>query len=317
MPKEGAATLDFEAVNQAKALWTRPRTEITDDEYREFYRHITHDGEAPAGLEPQQGRGQARVHQPAVHPGPCALRPVPARCRARPEAARAARVHHGRRRAVPAAVPALHQGRARFLRPATERLARAAAEGSGSRGHEQRADASARWTSWPAWPRTIRRNTASSGANSARCSRRAWPRTTSNRDKLLPLLRFASTHEAGDEDKTALADYVARMQPGQQKIYYVVADSARGGPRQPVHRAVARAQGRGAAAGRSRGPVDHGPVARIRGQSLPGCRERRPGPHRTARGRQARRRLRRSPTRPRARRCSSAWRRRWAMRWPA
>jgi molecular chaperone HtpG len=46
-----------------------------------------------------------------------------------------------------------------------------------------------------------------------------------NRDKLLPLLRFASTHEAGDEDKTSLADYVARMQPGQEKIYYVLADS--------------------------------------------------------------------------------------------
>jgi molecular chaperone HtpG len=46
-----------------------------------------------------------------------------------------------------------------------------------------------------------------------------------NRDKLLPLLRFASTHEAGDDDKVALADYVARMQPGQEKIYYVLADS--------------------------------------------------------------------------------------------
>jgi len=46
-----------------------------------------------------------------------------------------------------------------------------------------------------------------------------------NREKLLPLLRFASTHEAGDEDRVALADYVARMQPGQPKIYYVLAES--------------------------------------------------------------------------------------------
>jgi molecular chaperone HtpG len=46
-----------------------------------------------------------------------------------------------------------------------------------------------------------------------------------NRDKLLPLLRFASTHDAGDDDKVALADYVARMRPGQEKIYYVLADS--------------------------------------------------------------------------------------------
>jgi molecular chaperone HtpG len=43
LPKQGAATLEFEAVNQAQALWTRPRSEITDDEYKAFYRHITHD----------------------------------------------------------------------------------------------------------------------------------------------------------------------------------------------------------------------------------------------------------------------------------
>src|SRR5690606_15591341 len=34
MPKSGEASLDFEAVNQGMALWTRPRTEISDDEYR-------------------------------------------------------------------------------------------------------------------------------------------------------------------------------------------------------------------------------------------------------------------------------------------
>jgi molecular chaperone HtpG len=32
-----------EAVNRAKALWARPRAEITDDEYFEFYKHISHD----------------------------------------------------------------------------------------------------------------------------------------------------------------------------------------------------------------------------------------------------------------------------------
>jgi molecular chaperone HtpG len=47
----------------------------------------------------------------------------------------------------------------------------------------------------------------------------------SNRDKLLPLLRFSSTHEASDEDRVALADYVARMPADQKKIYYVLAES--------------------------------------------------------------------------------------------
>ena len=47
MPKQGEASLEHEVVNQAQALWTRPRTEVTDEEYQQFYRHITHDGEAP------------------------------------------------------------------------------------------------------------------------------------------------------------------------------------------------------------------------------------------------------------------------------
>src|SRR5690606_36626161 len=47
VPKTGSASLDYEVVNQAKALWPRPRTGISDEEYQELYRHITHDSEAP------------------------------------------------------------------------------------------------------------------------------------------------------------------------------------------------------------------------------------------------------------------------------
>src|SRR5579863_9756411 len=43
MRKEGEASLDEEVVNQAKALWTLPRTEISADEYRQFYQYIAHD----------------------------------------------------------------------------------------------------------------------------------------------------------------------------------------------------------------------------------------------------------------------------------
>ncbi|HHQ14616.1 MAG TPA: molecular chaperone HtpG, partial [Chromatiales bacterium] len=42
---EGAG--NEESVNTAKALWTRPRTEISDEEYREFYKHIAHDFQDP------------------------------------------------------------------------------------------------------------------------------------------------------------------------------------------------------------------------------------------------------------------------------
>jgi molecular chaperone HtpG len=46
-----------------------------------------------------------------------------------------------------------------------------------------------------------------------------------SRDKILPLLRFANSNQQGDAEETSLAEYVARMQPGQDKIYYVVGES--------------------------------------------------------------------------------------------
>ncbi len=58
--------VEYEAVNEATALWTRSRTEVSDEEYQEFYKHVSHDFEDPFDLEPQQGRGQAGIHQPVV-----------------------------------------------------------------------------------------------------------------------------------------------------------------------------------------------------------------------------------------------------------
>src|SRR5690606_17628868 len=46
-----------------------------------------------------------------------------------------------------------------------------------------------------------------------------------NRERLLPLLRFASTSTEGDAQTVSLADYVGRMKEGQEKIYYLTADS--------------------------------------------------------------------------------------------
>lgn len=50
-PKEGeepkAEEPSFEAINQARALWQRPRSEITDEQYKDFYKHLTNDWEEP------------------------------------------------------------------------------------------------------------------------------------------------------------------------------------------------------------------------------------------------------------------------------
>ncbi|MCC7410975.1 MAG: molecular chaperone HtpG [Gammaproteobacteria bacterium] len=47
MPREGEGESGEEVVNAATALWARPRSEITDEDYREFYRHVSHDFDQP------------------------------------------------------------------------------------------------------------------------------------------------------------------------------------------------------------------------------------------------------------------------------
>ena len=46
-----------------------------------------------------------------------------------------------------------------------------------------------------------------------------------NRDRIAKLLRFASTHTDTDAQEVSLADYIARMKPEQEKIYYVTAET--------------------------------------------------------------------------------------------
>jgi molecular chaperone HtpG len=46
-----------------------------------------------------------------------------------------------------------------------------------------------------------------------------------NRERIANLLRFASTRADTDEESVSLADYVSRMRPGQEKIYYVTAET--------------------------------------------------------------------------------------------
>ena len=61
MAKEGDdddSESELEAVNSAKALWTRPRNDIGEDEYKEFYKHVSHDFEDPAAWSHNKVEGK-------------------------------------------------------------------------------------------------------------------------------------------------------------------------------------------------------------------------------------------------------------------
>lgn len=48
---------EWETLNQARALWTRPKSELTDEDYQNFYTHISHDHEAPLAWTHQKVEG--------------------------------------------------------------------------------------------------------------------------------------------------------------------------------------------------------------------------------------------------------------------
>jgi molecular chaperone HtpG len=224
MPKQGAATLDYETVNQAQALWTRPRSEVTDEEYQNFYRHITHDSTAPLAWSHNRVEGKREytslLYVPARAPFDLFQR----------DAARGLKLHVRRvfimddaeqflplylrfvkgvldssdlplnvSRELLQKDPEVEAMRGALTRRALDMLAKLAR------------DEPEKYTAfWKEFGTVLKEGVTEDYAN---------------RDKLLPLLRFASTHETSDEDRVALADYVARMPAEQKKIYYVLAES--------------------------------------------------------------------------------------------
>ncbi|HTW74770.1 MAG TPA: molecular chaperone HtpG [Steroidobacteraceae bacterium] len=224
MRKEGEASLEYEAVNQAKALWTRPRTEITDEEYREFYQHLAHDFTDPLAWSHNRVEGKREY---------TSLLYIPARAPFdlwQREAARGLKLYVRRvfimddaeqflplyLRFVKGIVDSsdlplnvsrelLQQDseveamRGALARRALELLARLAKD-EPDRYREF----------WREFGRVLKEGLGEDPGN---------------QERLLPLLRFASTANPGNEESVGLAEYVGRMQPGQQRIYYLIADS--------------------------------------------------------------------------------------------
>jgi molecular chaperone HtpG len=224
MPKTGEASLDYEVVNQAKALWTRPRTEISDEEYQEFYRHITHDSQAPLAWSHNKVEGKREY---------TSLLYIPARAPFdlwQRDAARGLKLHVKRVFIMDDAEQFLPLY-LRFIKgvldcsdlplnvsremlqndPEVEAMKSALTRRALDLIGKLARDEPQKYAQfWQEFGQVLKEGVAEDFAN---------------RDKLLPLLRFASTHEATDEDKVSLPEYVARMRPGQEKIYYVVAES--------------------------------------------------------------------------------------------
>lgn len=232
MRKEGEATLDWESVNQAQALWTRARSDIKDEEYREFYQHIAHDFAEPLAWSHNKVEGKREytslLYVPARAPFDLYQR----------DASRGLKLYVRRVFIMDDAEQFLPMY-LRFIRGVLDsndlplNVSRELLQ-QDSEVEAMRAALTKRALDLLARiAKDEPEKYASFWKEFGPVLKEGVGEDPGNRDKILPLLRYASTHEESDEPKVTLADYVGRMKPGQERIYYIIADSvtaARGSP---------------------------------------------------------------------------------------
>ena len=236
--KQTVLTAEDEQINQASALWARPKSEITDAQYDEFYKHIAHD------VEPPLARVHARVEGRQEY---TQLFFIPARA---PFDLWDRDQRHGLKLYVRRV---FIMDDAEDLMPTYLRFVRGVIDSSDlplnvsretlqqSRDVQSIKTASAKRvlglldelatkepdkyaTFWATFGRVLKEGLAEDAAN---------------RERIAPLLRFASTHDGSEAQTVSLADYAARMRGGQEAIYYITADSfaaARNSPHLEIFR---------------------------------------------------------------------------------
>ncbi|MEO6824650.1 MAG: molecular chaperone HtpG [Nitrosospira sp.] len=242
---ENTITDEDETVNQASALWARPKSEITHEQYEEFYKHVAHDFEPPLAYVHARVEGKQEYTQ---------LLYIPSRA---PFDLYDREPRHGiklyvRRVFIMDDAKQLLPNYLRFIRGVIDssdlplnvsreilqeskdiEAMRAGAvkkvlgllEDLAQSEQEGQEDEKAKFkTFWKEFGQVLKEGVAEDHAN---------------RERIAKLLRFVSTHADADEQTVSLNDYIGRMKEGQDKIYYVTADSlkaARSSPHLEVFR---------------------------------------------------------------------------------
>jgi len=211
-------------VNSATALWTRSRSEVSDDEYREFYKHLSHDVTDPLRWSHNRVEGKREytslMYLPARAPfdlwnreAPRGLKLYVQRVFIMDDAEQflplylrfvkgivdCADLPLNVSRELLQRHPELDAIRGALTHRVLDMLKKLAADG----GDEYAAF-------WQQFGNVIKEGIVEDAAN---------------RDRIAALLRFASTADESGAQGRSLADYVAGLAEGQDAIYYLVADS--------------------------------------------------------------------------------------------
>mgnify|MGYP001473394081 FL=1 len=215
---------EWETVNQANALWTRARNDIEDEQYIEFYKHIAHDFEDPLAWTHNRVEGRTEYTQLLYIP-----KRAPFDLWDR-DAKRGVKLYVKRVFIMDDAEQLL-PNYLRFVRGVIDsadlplnvsreilqesRDVRAIRDGSARRVLSLLEDLAEnepdKYTQfWQTFGQVLKEGVGED---------------TSNKERIAGLLRFASTHNDSSVQDVSLNDYIGRMKEGQDKIYYVTADS--------------------------------------------------------------------------------------------
>jgi molecular chaperone HtpG len=214
----------LEVVNSAQALWTRPRGELKDEDYVEFYKHVAHDFTAPLAWVHNRVEGKREyttlLYLPARAPfdlwsrdAPRGLKLYVKRVFILDDAEQFLPLYLRFVKGVvdssdlplnvsrellqqDADIEAMRAGITRRVLDLLARLAREEGEKYAS--------------FWREFGAVLKEGVAEDAAN---------------RERIAKLLRFATTQTEHEAEDQSLDDYLARLRPGQRHIYYVIADS--------------------------------------------------------------------------------------------
>lgn len=214
----------WEKINKAQALWTRSKSDITEEEYKEFYKHISHDFADPLqwGHNRVEGKNDytSLLYIPSKAPWDLFNREH----------------KHGLKLYVQRVF--IMDDASQFM-PSYLRFVRGLIDSNDlplNVSREILQDNKVTQNLRNACTKRVLTMLERMASNDAEKYQQFWKEfglvlkegpaeDFSNREKIAGLLRFASTENDSSEQTVSLADYVSRMKEAQDKIYYLTADS--------------------------------------------------------------------------------------------
>ncbi|MEC9261836.1 MAG: molecular chaperone HtpG [Pseudomonadota bacterium] len=215
---------EWETVNKATALWTRDKSEITDEEYIEFYRHVSHDFAEPMSWAHNKVEGKTEY---------TSLLYIPSKA---PFDLWNREQTHGLKLYVQRVF--IMDDAEQFM-PTYLRFVKGLLDSNDlplNVSREILQDNKITQSLRTGCTKRVLQMLERMAKNDAEKYQSFWnefgnvlkegpAEDFSNKEKVAGLLRFASTHNDSSDQTVSLADYISRMKEGQDKIYYVTADS--------------------------------------------------------------------------------------------